>query len=60
MAVPKRKKSKSKIRMRKRSLKVAVTQSKPCPNCGAAQQSHRVCAACGVYRGRQVLTIQTT
>ena len=58
MAVPKRKSSKSKIRSRKRSHKVKVVASKKCPQCGAAQESHRVCHACGFYRGRQVLNVE--
>jgi large subunit ribosomal protein L32 len=58
MAVPKRKKSKSKIRSRKRSHKEKLETAKACPECGAAQQSHRVCPSCGYYRGRQVVTVK--
>lgn len=58
MAVPKRKKSKSKIRTRRSVKKARVSTVKPCPQCGAPQQSHRVCPSCGYYRGRQVLTVQ--
>jgi large subunit ribosomal protein L32 len=58
MAVPKRKKSKSKIRSRVRSHKAQVVNTGACPECGAAQEPHRVCPACGYYRGRQVLTIK--
>jgi large subunit ribosomal protein L32 len=58
MAVPKRKKSKMRIRQRKAHIKAEVAQVQTCPNCGAAQQSHRVCPACGMYRGRKVLTIE--
>ena len=55
MAVPKRKKSKSRVRMRKAHLKQPIPASKPCPKCGEPQQPHRVCPACGSYKGRQVL-----
>jgi large subunit ribosomal protein L32 len=58
MAVPKRKVSKSKIRMRKASHPTRAPAGKACPQCGAAQLPHRVCASCGYYRGRQVLTIE--
>lgn len=58
MAVPKRKKSKMRIRQRKANIKAEVAQVKACPQCGAPQQSHRVCPSCGQYRGRQVLTIE--
>ncbi|MBT3192954.1 MAG: 50S ribosomal protein L32 [Verrucomicrobia bacterium] len=59
MAVPKRKTSKSKCRMRKRSHESVVRAAKACPECGAPQQPHRVCAACGQYNGKQVLTVET-
>jgi large subunit ribosomal protein L32 len=58
MAVPKRKKSKMRIRQRKGQVKAEVAQVQDCPTCGAAQRAHRVCAACGQYRGRQVLTVE--
>ena len=29
-----------------------------CPNCGAFCMPHRVCKACGQYKGRQVLTVE--
>ena len=61
MAVPKRKKSKSRIRMRRHSNahRVQVMATTPCPQCGAPRLPHRVCSACGYYRGRQVLTVRT-
>jgi large subunit ribosomal protein L32 len=58
MAVPKRKKSKSKTRTRRSALKATITGTKPCPQCGAAQEPHRICRSCGYYRGRQVVTVQ--
>jgi large subunit ribosomal protein L32 len=58
MAVPKRKTSKSRMRMRKRAHKTTVAATKPCPECGAPQQPHRVCRSCGYYRGRKVLTVE--
>jgi large subunit ribosomal protein L32 len=59
MAVPKRKVSKSKSRQRKKAndLKKSQTPVQKCAQCGAASQPHRVCAACGYYKGRQVLTV---
>lgn len=58
MAVPKRKKSKQKIRTRRAVKKASIPAAKPCPQCGAPQESHRVCPSCGQYRGRQVVTIE--
>lgn len=59
MAVPKRKTSKSKMRSRKSSHSRPAPLVKACPECGAPQRSHRVCPACGKYRGRQVITVKT-
>lgn len=57
MAVPKRKTSKMKSRRRKASHRHPLTSAAPCAECGAPTIPHRVCASCGTYRGRQVLTI---
>jgi len=57
MAVPKRKSSKRKCRARKGSHASVVRASQACPACGAPAQPHRVCKACGQYRGVQVLTV---
>jgi large subunit ribosomal protein L32 len=57
MAVPKRKKSKMRVRQRKAHHKAVAAQVKACPNCGAPQQSHRVCPSCGTYKGRQVVSV---
>jgi large subunit ribosomal protein L32 len=58
MAVPKRKKSKMRIRQRKAHHKADVAQVQACPSCGAPQQSHRVCTACGMNIGGSVLTVE--
>jgi large subunit ribosomal protein L32 len=29
-----------------------------CKNCGAVKTSHRVCDACGYYRGKKVMTVK--
>lgn len=58
MAVPKRKTSKGKSRSRRASHRFSVPSAKPCPQCGAPQQPHRVCSSCGYYRGRQVISVK--
>lgn len=56
MAVPKRRKSSSKRDMRRAQHdKVSAPNVVPCPNCSAPMVSHRVCPACGYYKGRAVL-----
>ncbi|MDD4101649.1 MAG: 50S ribosomal protein L32 [Kiritimatiellae bacterium] len=57
MAVPKHKKSKMRKNQRKGHIKAVVAQVQGCPSCGATQQTHRVCSACGMYNGRKVLTV---
>ncbi len=57
MGVPKKRTSKMRRDMRRsgnNKLKSPV-QLNACPNCGAAVQTHRVCAACGFYKGKKVL-----
>ena len=46
------------IRQRKGHIKAELAQVQACPNCGASQQTHRVCKSCGMYNGRKVLTIE--
>lgn len=58
MAVPKRKTSKRRKNLRRGQIKATLAQVKSCPDCGANQEAHRVCTTCGMYRGRQVLTVK--
>ena len=56
MAVPKRKTSPSKRNMRRshHALKSAAFQE--CPNCGELKLPHNLCAACGHYNGREIVS----
>ena len=60
MAVPKRRTSKRRLRSRRASSSHRKPESPTttCPQCGATSQPHRACAACGYYRGRQVLVVE--
>lgn len=58
MGVPKRRTSKRRIRIRRHAHRMPVVTAKPCPQCGAPHEPHRVCPKCGYYRGRQVLTVE--
>jgi large subunit ribosomal protein L32 len=56
VAVPKRRKSSSKRNMRRAQHdKIEAPNIVPCSNCSAPMVSHRVCPACGHYKGRAVL-----
>lgn len=35
--------------------KIAVPQVVPCPECGEPMVPHRVCPACGQYKGRKIV-----
>jgi len=59
MAVQQSKVSKRKVRIRKASNRYEGVQATTCPNCGAACLPHRVCKACGMYDGKQVLTVKS-
>ncbi len=37
---------------------VATAAVEACPNCGELKLRHRVCEACGFYRGRSVIEIR--
>jgi large subunit ribosomal protein L32 len=55
VAVPKRRTTRSKRNMRRANHdKVAAPTIIPCANCGAMTVPHRVCDACGHYKGRAV------
>lgn len=58
MAVPKKRRSKSKKRIKRACWKAEVPNLRACPNCSALVRPHRVCPECGVYKGRQIVTIK--
>ncbi len=55
MAVPARKVSKTRGRMRRTHYKIDANTTTVCPKCGAAVKPHRVCIACGTYKGKEVI-----
>jgi len=55
MAVPKRKTSTTRKNKRRTHFKLTVPGMVQCDNCGAYKLSHRVCPACGQYKGREVI-----
>lgn len=51
---PKRRHSTERKGKRRASIKLAVTKTIKCPNCGAMMVPHHVCKACGYYKGTKV------
>ncbi len=58
MAVPKRKVSKARRDKRRSEVsKLTAPALCRCANCGAYATPHRVCKACGFYKGEQVIAV---
>ncbi len=55
MSVPASKKSRSAARRRRSHIHVDPVNTGGCAKCGEAVLPHRACAACGFYKGRQVI-----
>ncbi len=56
MAVPKRKLSKARRDKRRSNVwKLEAPQFVKCPQCGELTLPHRVCKACGYYKGKAVI-----
>jgi large subunit ribosomal protein L32 len=55
MAVPARRTSKTVKRKRRTHFKLNVPGMVACPNCGEMKLAHRVCKACGTYKGKEVV-----
>jgi large subunit ribosomal protein L32 len=58
MAVPKKRTSRRRRDMRRAHDFITFSAAvEECPSCGASKLRHRVCDACGTYRGRQVIAV---
>jgi large subunit ribosomal protein L32 len=60
MAVPKKKKSSSRRDQRRSHDALPPSTHHECPNCGELKRPHHVCAACGFYDGREVISVEAT
>lgn len=58
-AVPARHMSKTSGRMRRTHYKIEANSTTKCPKCGAEVRPHRVCKACGTYKGKEVIKNET-
>ena len=59
MALPKRRTSKGRRDRRRSHLALQANQLVPCPQCHELRLPHRVCPACGTYKGVEVIKIET-
>ncbi|MCU0494554.1 MAG: 50S ribosomal protein L32 [Chloroflexaceae bacterium] len=56
-ALPKRKVSRHRRGNRRQHQRLDAPTLVVCPNCGKLMRAHRVCQACGTYKGRQVIQV---
>ena len=56
MAVPKRKMSKARRDSRRANWKLEVPGYVACPQCHEPKLPHHVCAECGYYDGKEVVS----
>ncbi|MBI2034158.1 MAG: 50S ribosomal protein L32 [Candidatus Levybacteria bacterium] len=52
---PKKRHSRQRQGKRRAHIRLTLSQTIKCSNCGETTRLHTVCAACGYYKGRQVL-----
>ena len=55
MAVPKRRHSSTRGKKRRTHWKLRTPGTNQCTHCGAPRQPHRICPACGFYRGEEII-----
>ena len=53
---PPRRSSKTRGRKRRTHYNISENITTTCPKCGATVKPHRVCKACGTYKGKEVIT----
>lgn len=58
MGLPKRRHSQTRGRKRRTHWKVAKPAVSECSNCSEPVLPHRVCTACGFYKGKKVISVQ--
>lgn len=57
MANPKKQKTHSSTHMGRAHLALKKKTLGVCPKCGKAVRPHTACAACGYYKGREVIKV---
>lgn len=58
MAVPRRRFSVQRKRKRRSHLSLTAPNLDACPKCLEPKLPHRVCSACGTYKGREVIRVE--
>ena len=58
MPLPKRRHSVTRGRKRRTHYKLSAPTRSVCPQCRETKQPHRVCAKCGYYKGREIVSTE--
>lgn len=58
MANPKRRHSSARQAKRRANWKLTTRSLSVCPHCKKSKLPHRICPACGYYKGKPVLVIK--
>jgi len=59
MPNPKHRHSKRRGRLRRTFYKIKTGNLSKCPQCGKSKLPHRICLACGYYKGKSQVEILT-
>lgn len=54
---PKKRHSRARQGKRRASISLSLPKTVACANCGASTLPHTVCAACGYYKGQQIISV---
>jgi large subunit ribosomal protein L32 len=54
---PKKRHSRARQGKRRAAIKLAVTKTVICPNCKAPILAHKICKACGYYKGKMIIDL---
>ena len=58
MPLPKRRHSRTRGKKRRTHYKLVAPAHAVCPQCREAKLPHRVCAKCGYYKGREIVSVE--
>lgn len=58
MAVPKKRRSYTRRHKRRANHALVAVNYAKCAECGEPVLAHRVCAQCGMYKGKRVLIVE--
>ncbi|NLO97153.1 MAG: 50S ribosomal protein L32 [Peptococcaceae bacterium] len=57
MGVPQSKQSKARVRKRRAMDKLSTPNLVECPQCHKMKLQHYICASCGYYKGKEIISM---